>query len=79
MMGWDGSSSHPNLHGSNLGGSPVTELSQYAPCMCALVIFNSSGSSVGGRLLNAGGLAVSLALSVFLIQRVSLQKFVCQY
>ena len=71
MMGWDGSSSHPNLHGSNLGGSPVTELPQYAPCRCALVIFNSRGSSVGGRLLNAGGLAVSLALSVFFIQRVS--------
>ena len=64
-----GFSSNSNLHGSNLGGSSFIEFSQYALCRLTLVLFNSSDSLVGSRLLFAGGLAVSWALSVFFFQR----------
>lgn len=64
-----GFSSNSNLHGSNLGGSPFIDFSQYALCRGTLVLFNSSDSLVGSRLLVAGGLAVSWALSVFFFQR----------
>lgn len=60
-------------HGSLCGSVPVVHVIHMMACKCARLIFNSRASSVGGRLLNAGGLAESFAPSVFFFHSNNLQ------
>ena len=59
--------SHPKSQGSSIGGMPVTLAFHEQAIKCALLIFNSRASSVGGRLFKVGGFAVFFAPSVLLI------------